>query len=114
MTKNSDGIIKSQKTIDKIVVIELAGEIEMNCAMQLREAISDAMGDGSTVVLNMAAVDFMDSSGLATLVEALQRSRKEGKRLKLSGMNKRVKSIFEISRLESIFDIYETEEEAIA
>jgi anti-sigma B factor antagonist len=61
----------------------------------------------------MTQVEFMDSSGLATLVGALKWCRRNGSQLKLVGLVQRVRNIFEISRLESIFQIYDSEAEAL-
>jgi anti-anti-sigma factor len=54
----------------------------------------------------------MDSSGVATLVEALQMTNRSGVRLALYGMQERVRSIFEIARLDTVFKITETFEQA--
>lgn len=56
----------------------------------------------------------MDSSGLGTLVEALRWSRRNGGQLKLVGLAESVRSVFEISRLETVFEIYDTEAEALS
>ncbi|MBI9018408.1 MAG: STAS domain-containing protein [Phycisphaerae bacterium] len=114
ITTNNNGIVKSQTITGNTTILELTGEIEMNCVMQLREAVMEAMQESKIVVLNMTEVKFMDSSGLATMVETLQQSKRQDKQLKIAGLNQRVKSIFEISRLETVFDIYDTEKEALA
>lgn len=66
------------------------------------------------LVVNMTQVEFMDSSGLATLVGALKWCRRNDSQLKLVGLVQRVRNIFEISRLESIFQIYDSEAEALS
>lgn len=100
---------------DKIVILDLGGEIDMKCAVDLRGEIMTILQEElQSLVVNMSKVEFMDSSGVATLVEALQWCRRHKKELKLVSLQQRVRSIFEISRLESIFDIYGSEEEALA
>jgi len=75
----------------------------------------ETLGEQPAVtVINMREVGFMDSSGLATLVEAMQLSRRYGGQLKLVGISRRVRSIFEISRLDKIFQIYDNEAEALS
>ena len=112
---SAEGVIKEIGRNDGVVTLVLAGEIDMHCSTELRGTLLEIMQEKPVVtVINMADVDFMDSSGLAVLVEGLQLSRINSSQLKLVGLNKRVRSIFEISRLESIFQIYETESEALA
>ena len=97
------------------IVLELAGEIDMRHAVMLRNKCLQLLRDEPPVfVVNMANVQFMDSSGVATLVEALKRCRRCGCQLRLAEMGERVRNVFEICRLESIFDIYESEGEALS
>ena len=65
------------------------------------------------MIVDLGKVEFMDSSGLATLIEALQISRTKNCELKLAAMAQRVKSIFEISRLDKIFKIYDSKDQAL-
>jgi anti-sigma B factor antagonist len=57
------------------------------------------------LIVNLSAVQYMDSSGVATLVQALQQVKRYNGRLVLVGPNERVRSIFQIARLDSIFEI---------
>lgn len=92
-----DGIILSPK-----------GEIDLVRSPVMRTQIAAAMKAGpKRVVIDLAAVPYMDSSGVATLVEALQGTRKAGAKLLLCGLNPRVRSILEISRLDTVFTIVE-------
>ena len=111
---NSQDIIRGVRRRDDKVILDLAGEIDMRCSSGLRGTFMELLESKPAVlVVNMSDVAFMDSSGLATLVEALQWCRRNSGELRLYGLQKRVRSIFEISRLESIFKIYETETEAL-
>lgn len=111
----SPEVVKKVRQEDQTVVVELVGEVDMDRSVELRERLLSVLTDKpATLLIDMSEVDFMDSSGLATLVEALQMSRRDGVALKLAGLKKRVMSVFEISRLDSIFDIYGTEGEALA
>ena len=65
------------------------------------------------VVVDLTKVAFIDSSGLATLIEALQAVGKYGGRLRLCGLTPAVKNLFKLSNLISIFDIRDTREDAI-
>jgi anti-sigma B factor antagonist len=98
-----------------VTVLELAGDIDLHRSVELRENLLEVMGEKpETVIINLNQVGFMDSSGLATLVEAMQLSRRYGGALKLVGVQPRVRSILEISRLDRIFPMFENESEALA
>ena len=65
------------------------------------------------VIVNLQKVGYIDSSGLATLVEILKNFRNFGGKLKLCNLSNKVKSLFEITKLEKLFDIKDSEEEAL-
>ena len=112
---NSNNIIKNITRSNDVVILQLAGEIDMHCSTELRgELLEISQSPPAQTIINMSEVDFMDSSGVAVLIEALQLHRRNGGLLKLVGVNPRVRSIFEISRLDSIFEIYDSEDEAVS
>ncbi len=65
------------------------------------------------MVIQLADVPYMDSSGVASLVKVLSRARKSGTELVLVGLTPRVRSLFQITRLDSVFHILPTEAEAL-
>ena len=108
-------IIKAVRHKEQVVVLELAGEIDMKCSVQLRKKFIELFGNKPPVlIVNMSEVEFMDSSGLGTLVEALKWSRQNESELKLVGLTQSVRNVFEISRLQHIFQIYDSEAEALS
>jgi anti-sigma B factor antagonist len=89
------------------------GDVDLSRAPSLRVAISDVQrGKPRRLVIDLQEVPYMDSSGVATLVEAMQIARKNGGRLILCGLQTRVRSIFEIARLDSVFTIVDSAEKA--
>ena len=109
------GVIKNIRHEGQIVVLELAGEIDMKCSADLKSEIKKLFSNKPPVlIVNMTDVSFMDSSGLATLVGALKWCRENDCELKLVGLVERVRSIFEICRLDSVFEIYDSEAEALS
>jgi len=97
------------------VILDLAGEIDLHSSVQLRGVLLEELRAGAPVLMiNLTGVSFMDSSGLATLIEALQLARRQGGQLKLFGLQGRVRSLFEIARLDGVFGIYDSEAEALA
>ena len=110
----TDNVVQKIRRQDGKIVLYLAGDIDLHRSVDLRASLLETMRQKpAAVVINMSEVGFMDSSGLATLVEALQLSRRYGGQLKLVGICQRVRSIFEISRLDKIFQIYDDEAEAL-
>ena len=112
---DKQGLIKQIRNDGGRVILDLAGDVDMHSSPALREELLKVVNRGSdVVVINLQDVEFMDSSGLATLVEALQLTRKQKSKLKLINLCHRVRSIFEIARLDAIFEIFDSEAEALA
>jgi anti-sigma B factor antagonist len=96
-------------------VLTPKGDVDMARSPVLRKAIGDAMKSSpDRLVLDLSAVSYMDSSGLATLVEALQNSRKGAVPLSLCALTPRVRSILEIARLNTVFSLFDSREQALA
>ena len=112
---DDQSVVKGVRHEGPAVILELAGEIDMKNFVELRGKFKELYQDRpQLIVINMTGVGFMDSSGLATLVGALKWCRQNSSELKLVGMSERVRGIFEICRLESIFQIYDSESEALS
>ncbi len=102
-------------SIDDGVVLRPVGEIDLSCAAMLRQRLSQVQdGQPARLVIDLSAVPYMDSSGVATLVEAMQIARRTGSKLVLCALQDKVRSIFEIARLDMVFSIVESVEEASA
>lgn len=96
-------------------VIIPSGEIDLISSPELRQHIKRVQADKpARVVINLENVPYMDSAGVATLVEAMQVARKTNTRLVLCGLQEKVRSIFEISRLDTVFKIVDSEDAAMA
>ncbi len=102
-----------QKQNNDIIIFDIDGDIDINSSPEMREAFEDiAIAKTMKVVVNLSNVSYVDSSGLATLVEMLKKTRSYGGKLRLASLAPKVKSLFEITKLEKLFDIFDTEEEA--
>ena len=100
--------------LDGAAVLVPQGDIDMASSPLLRSRLQEAESSrASRVVVDLTGVSYMDSSGVATLVEAMQVSRRAGQQLVLFGMQDRVRSIFEIAKLDSVFTIVESLPEAL-
>ena len=115
MADSPQSVIRGIRHQDRTVVLELGGEIDMKSFGELKSKFKELYNEKPAVLLvNMTQVEFMDSSGLATLVGALKWCRMNGSELRLAGLTQRVRSIFEICRLDTAFQIYDTEAEALS
>lgn len=99
-----------------MMVVSLTGEVDIMRSPDLQTALQDAIGrikGKGAVVVDLSGVTYMDSSGVATLVRGLQLSRKKDVGLVLCALQDRVRSIFEIARLDTVFPMAATIDEAI-
>ncbi len=102
--------------LDKITIFDISGDIDLATSPELRKALLREFRELKTprVVLNLKAVRYIDSSGVASLVEGLKASRDAGSRFILFGLNRTVREVLQLSKLVKIFEIYEDEEQSVA
>ncbi|MBX3363769.1 MAG: STAS domain-containing protein [Phycisphaeraceae bacterium] len=106
--------IELRQHADAAIVVA-RGDIDMSGSPLLRENLRQALASRiNRVVVDLGGVEYMDSSGLATLVEALKNAKTAGTRLLLCNMRDRVRAIFEIARLDKFFTIASTQDEALS
>ncbi len=99
----------------KMVVLNLSGRLDLASGSNLKEEIKKLSDKGTTNVhLNLSDVEFINSSGLGSLVSIMKEIRLLKGRLTLSNLAGYVQEIFDITQLSHIFEIFETEEEAVA
>jgi anti-sigma B factor antagonist len=99
---------------NKTRMIDLEGEVDVYTAPQLKQQIIDLLDDGALhIVVNLSAVNYLDSTALGVLIGGLKRLRERDGILELICPNPRIKRIFEITGLNRIFDMYMSEEEAV-
>lgn len=90
------------------------GQVDMHTSPELRQHLRKALEERSSpIVVDLRGVSFIDSSGLATLIEALQAVGKYGGKLRLFGLAPSVRNLFRLSNLTSIFEIRESRDEAL-
>ena len=105
----------SVKVSDKFCTFQLKGRLDLTSSSELKERVQQCLADGhKNILLNMSQVDFINSSGLGTLVSTLKIVRTDSGRIALSSLAPYVREIFEITQLSHIFDIFENESEACA
>ncbi len=98
---------------DGLQVVQLSGEIDMRSSPELREILAEhAEQKRSALLLDLSGVEYIDSSGLATMVEYMQRSLTFGGRFGVSGLSDRLRTIFDLARLGEVFPIFTSLDEA--
>lgn len=98
------------------VVASVDGEIDLKNSNDLREALFDLIARQAgtkKLVLNLTRVPYMDSSGIAVLVEVLGKLRRAGGKVYLTDVQRRVQGILEIAKLNAIFGVVPTEADAL-
>ncbi|UCH11961.1 MAG: STAS domain-containing protein [Candidatus Omnitrophota bacterium] len=108
--------MKITKTTQQgVVICHINGDIDINSSPDIRKTFAELTASyQKKIVINLAEVSYIDSSGLATLVEMLKKIKIYGGGLRLSNLADKVKALFEITKLEKIFQIYDTAEQAVA
>ena len=97
---------------DGITILQVHGEINISTSPDLKKSFEKIQAN--KIVINMANVGYIDSSGLATLVELLKRLKTKGGSLSLSQVSEKVKSLFEITKLDKLFSIHPSDEAALS
>lgn len=103
------------ETVETVTIFHLPGEsLDAGNAKEFKRDIMPALNGHSRVIFEMSELKFVDSSGLGTILSALRQLNSSGGDLKLAGMQKPVRALFELVRMHRIFDIYNTRDEALA
>jgi anti-sigma B factor antagonist len=98
---------------DGLSVVDLAGDIDIAADQRLRDAYAEAAAAGSTaLLLNFERVRYINSTGIALIVELLARARRERRTITGCGLSEHYLDIFSITRLSDFMGIYADEESA--
>jgi anti-sigma B factor antagonist len=107
--------IDIESTSDEITVLHVAGDVDMQVVTSFRQAlqqVSHAAQRG--VIVTLAQVPFIDSAGIAVLIEGLKWSRERGVAFILSDLTPPVQLVIELTRLERVFTIADTLADGLA
>jgi anti-sigma B factor antagonist len=103
-----------EEKVQDVWVLTPSGRIDASCSGQLKNTILSRIDHHRTrLLLDLAAVDFIDSSGLGTLVSCLNTVTKAGGALKLCSYQENPKHVFEMTRLDRVFEVFDDRDEAI-
>jgi anti-sigma B factor antagonist len=104
------------RQVDGVTIMDLSGRITLGeGSVQLRDAVRDLLAKGQkNILLNLADVNYIDSSGIGELVSAYTTVRNQGGELKLLNLTKKVHDLLQITKLYTVFDVKDDEASAIA
>lgn len=95
--------IKEQE--GEYLVVRLGGEVDMSWSQEVRRAVLDALGQSPKVAVNLAGVSYIDSSGIAALVEGFQLARGRGQSFVLVETSAQVLAVLKLARLDKVFSL---------
>lgn len=104
------------REVGKVVVIDLTGQITLGeASAAVRDEVRDQVGHGYLkILLNLADVTYIDSAGLGELTAAYTSVKNRGGQLKLLNLTKRVHDLMQITKLYTVFDVYDEEKRAVS
>lgn len=104
-----------ERVVDGVSVLDLSGKIVLGEGDgQVRERIKDLLSDGQKkILLNLGDVTYVDSAGLGALISSYTTTKREGGQLKLVNLTKRIQDLLAITKLITVFDTYDNEQEAL-
>lgn len=115
MTESPSSVHVERSTHAGHTVLKLSGDVDLRSVPQLREALATAVQTpGQHILIDLAGVPYMDSSGVGTLVFVKREVERRGGTVALVGLQSRVRGVFEITHLDAFFDIYDSLDEATA
>ena len=95
-----------------VTIVQISGEVNISTSPDLKKYFEKVISQ--KVVIDLEKVAYVDSSGLATFVEILKKSKSQTGQLALAGLSDKVKSLFEITKLDKLFAIFPNQQAALA
>jgi anti-sigma B factor antagonist len=105
----------NMRQVGDVTVLDLAGRITLGeGSSTLRDALKEHIAKAEKkILLNLGEVSYIDSSGIGELVSGFTTVTNQGGQLKLLGLNKRVKDLLQVTKLYTVFEVFEDEAEAV-
>jgi anti-sigma B factor antagonist len=104
----------SRRDSGDIVILDVNGEIDLYNAPEIKDTINKLIEEKKyNVVINLDKVSYIDSSGIGALISSLSNLKKYQGGLKICNVSGSVRKVFELTKLTSFFEIYDSEQEAI-
>src|SRR5258707_15829554 len=104
-----------KRVVDGVTILSCHGRVMFGEeATALRDSLKEALATTPRMVLNLSDVTYIDSGGLGTLVGVYSSARQAGADIKLTGLGQRLRDVLQITKLATVFEVYDTEQQAIA
>jgi anti-sigma B factor antagonist len=114
MARSLPSVVQEIRWEGRRAVVRVAGDVDLSRCVEFQQQLLAILDERpERVVVDISGVPYMDSSGIASLVKVLSRARKNGAGLVLAGLSERVKSLFQITRLDQVFQIAADPNDAI-
>ena len=105
----------NKRTKDEIVILDITGEIDLYNAPEIKDIINELIEEQKyNVIINLEKVSYIDSSGIGALISSLSNLKKYQGGLKIINVYASVRKVFELTKLTSFFEIYDSEDDALA
>ena len=103
------------RQVDGVIILDLSGRITLGeGSVTLRDSVRDLVAKGTKhILLNLGDISYIDSSGIGELVSAFTSVKNSGGELKLLNLTKKVHDLLQITKLYTVFDIWDSETSAI-
>src|SRR5437762_5375893 len=103
----------SVRDVGDAKVVEVEGDVDLGTSKALRRTLFETLPRATKLALNLAAIRYIDSSGIATLIEVLKDSQRLNKEFVLFGLSPAVEDVFRLTHVIRIFQVFHTEQEAL-
>ncbi len=109
-----DDLVEEVVRQGEALIIRAAGELDINSALQFHtRLLEECAASVPHIVIDLGGLTFMDSTGIGTLLEIMRRQTRAGGRLSLVKLTDLIANVFEVTKMNQVFSIYTTEEEAL-
>ncbi|HET7205342.1 MAG TPA: STAS domain-containing protein [Terriglobales bacterium] len=103
------------KTANGVTIVHCQGRVVFGDeASALRSTLKNIVSTSKKIVLDLSGVSYIDSGGLGTLVAAYSSARAAGADIKLAGLGQRVHDVLQVTKLVTVFEVYDSEQKAVA
>lgn len=103
----------SVRDVGDAKVVEVEGDVDLGTSRVLRRTLFESLPRATKLALNLGAIRYIDSSGIATLIEVLKDSQRLNKQFVLFGLSPAVEDVFRLTHVIRIFQVFSTEQEAL-
>ena len=103
-----------EEAVGNVYIVKLMGRLDASCASELKDKVLSMIDEKkNNILIDLGGIDFIDSSGLGMLVTCLRSVTKAGGLLKITSLQENPKNLFQTTRLDRVFDIFDDRDEAI-